>query len=56
MTSTVVPASLNATAGPSSHSVAAVMGYALNPVGYTANYSSAVLSDNEDEDKLDSSE
>ena len=32
------------------------MGYASNPVGYTVNYSSAVLSDNEDEDKLDSSE
>ena len=56
MTSPVIPASLNATAGPSSHPVAAVMGYALNLVGYTVNYSSAVLSENEDEDELDSSE
>ena len=54
--STVIPASLSATVGPSSHSVAAVVGYASNPVGYTANYSSAVLFNNEDEDELDSSE
>ena len=52
----MIPASLNATAGPSSHPVAALMGYALNLVGYTANYSSAVLSINEDEDEIDSSE
>ena len=50
----VTPATL--TMGPSSHPVAAIMGYALNPVGYQANYSSAVLSDKEDEDELDSSE
>ena len=35
--------------------MAAVMGYALNPVGYQANYSLAVLSNKEDEDELDSS-
>ena len=56
MINAVAPASSNATTGPSSHPVAAVMGYALNPVGYPMNYLSAVLSDNEDEDELDSSE
>ena len=50
----VTPAT--STAGPSSHPIAAIMGYTSNPVGYQANYSSAVLSDKEDEDELDSSE
>ena len=49
----VTPATL--TAGPSSHLITAIMGYTLNPVGYQANYSLAVLSDKEDEDELDSS-
>ena len=52
--SAVTPATL--TTGPSSHPIAAIMGYASNPVGYQANYSSAVLSNKEDEDELDSSE
>ena len=56
MINTVAPASSNTTMGPSSHLVAAVMGYSLNPVGYPVNYLSAVLSNNEDEDELDSSE
>ena len=51
---TVAPATL--TAGPSLHPVAAVMGYASNPVRYQVNYSLAVLSNKEDEDELDSSE
>ena len=55
MINAVAPVSSNATVGPISHPVVAVMGYALNPVGYPTNYSSAVLSDNEDEDELDSS-
>ena len=42
--------------GPSLHPVTAIMGYAPNPVGYQVNYSSAVLSNKEDEDELDSSE
>lgn len=33
-----------------------VMGYTSNPVGYPTNYSSAVLTDDENEDELDSSE
>ena len=44
------------TMGPSSHPVATIMGYTSNPVGYPTNYSSAVLSNNEDEDELDFSE
>ena len=50
----VAPVAL--TTGPSLHPVAAIMGYALNPVGYQANYSSAVLSNKEDKDELGSSE
>ena len=52
--STITPATL--TVGPSSHPVAAVMGYTSNPVGYQANYSLAVLSGKEDKDELNSSE
>ena len=52
----MAPASSNATTGPSSHPVAAIIGYALNPVGCPVNYSSAVFSNNKDEDELDSSE
>ena len=40
----------NVDAGPSVHPVAAVMGYASNPVGYIGNYSSSVLSDEEGEE------
>ena len=53
----VTPASssTNASAGPSSHPVAAVMGYATNPAGYNGKYPSAVFaSDDSDEDQLDS--
>ena len=46
---------VTSTVWPSLHPVAAIMGYALNPVGYQVNYSSAVLSDKEDEDEDDSS-
>ena len=55
MINAVAPASSNATVGPSSHPVATVMGYASNPVGYPVNYLSTVLSDNEDENELNSS-
>ena len=54
--SSMAPALSNVTVGPSSHTVATIMGYASNPVGYLMNNSSAILSDIEDEDKLDSSE
>ena len=54
--SMVAPAASNATTGPSLHPVAAVMGYASNPVQYPTNYSLVVLSDDGDKDKLDSSE
>ena len=46
----------NTAAGPSMHPVATVMGYTSNPVGYTANYLLAILTDDDGEDKLDSSE
>ena len=49
----VTPAT--STMGPSLHPMAAIMGYASNPVGYQANYSLAVLSDKEDKYELDSS-
>ena len=54
---TVTPASssTNASAGPSSHPVATVMGYVTNPAGYNRKYPSAVfVSDDADEDQLDS--
>ena len=42
--SAVAPVLSNATTGPSSHPVAAIMDYTSNPVGNPVNYSSAVLS------------
>ena len=54
--SSSMSAAQSETAGPSSHPVAAIMGYASNPVGYSTNYSSMVLIDDDEEDQLDSSE
>ena len=42
----------NAVASPSVHPVAAIMGYASNPVGYKANYSSSVFADNEGDNTM----
>ena len=52
----ITTTSINATVGPSSHPIAAIMGYSSNPTGYAANYSLAVLTDDEDVDELASSE
>lgn len=52
----IAPGNMNTAAGPSLHPVAVVMGHASNPIGYTANYSSAVLSGDDSEDELDSSQ
>ena len=52
----IATTSMNATTGPSAHPVTVTMGYSSNPTGYVVNYLSAVLTDDEDVDKLASSE
>ena len=53
---TIATTSTNTTMGPSAHPVAAIMGYSSNPTGYMVNYSSAVLTNDEEVDELASSE